>query len=64
MNAAVIRNPKVSSIIPFETREKVESKKEMKNAEYLAMLDRGIKQIKEGKGILLTDAEMERMLNE
>ena len=38
--------------------------KAARNAEYLAMLDRGFKQMEEGGGRLVTKEEMERMLNE
>ena len=62
MNAAAIS--KKFHYISFKVRENVEDKEELKKAEYLEMIDRGIKQIKEGRGILMTDAELERMLNE
>ncbi len=48
----------------FKTAEKIDIKKAAQNSEYLEMLDRGIKQIKKGRGIILTNAELERMINE
>ncbi len=36
--------------------------KAMRNARYLAMLDRGFKQMKEGGGRIVTDEELEEMI--
>ncbi len=36
--------------------------KAMRNARYLAMLDRGFKSMEEGRGRVVTDEEMERLI--
>ncbi len=38
--------------------------REARNAEYLAMLDRGFQDIKEGKGTLMTWEQLETLRNE
>ena len=38
--------------------------KAMRNARYLAMLDRGFKQMKEGGGVFFTESEWEKFVNE
>ena len=39
------------------------SMKSARNAEYLAMIDRGIKQMKEGTGTWITDEQLEALAN-
>ena len=65
MIANAMRKPKVNPVaVPFKSTKKAENQDTMSKEEYLAMLDRGIKQIQEGRGIPVTNAELERMLNE
>ena len=70
MNAAIMNNEYLNSEKYFAMSNKnIKNSKKLnvktkQNEEYLAMIDRGIKQIKEGKGILVTDDELELMLNE
>ena len=66
MNAAVIRNPKVSSIIPFKTRDKMDKDNEklMSKKDYFEMIDKSLKEIEEGKIVEVSAEEMRRILSE
>lgn len=44
--------------------KKFDAQKAVNNARYLAMIDRGIKQIHEGGGRLVTDEELRKMIYE
>ena len=66
MNAAMMRNSKVSSVIPFEAREKTERDDGtlMSKEAYFEMIDKSLKEIEEGKIVEVSAEEMRRILNE
>ena len=66
MNAAVIRNPKINSVIPFGTKEKTkkDSGNLMSKKDYFEMIDKSLKEIEEGKIVKVSAEEMRSILSE
>lgn len=57
----IVSNPKKENVIIIAEKDYNEMMKAKRNAEYLAMLDRGFEDIKHGKGITKTWDELEEM---
>lgn len=60
----VVSRPKNENVVIISEKEYNEITKEKRNAEYLAMLDRGYADIAQGKGITKTMEELKAMENE
>lgn len=58
-----IREPKVNPMVSF-SKSNIDAEKAARNAEYLAMLDKSLKEIEEGKIVEVSAEEIRRMLNE
>ena len=59
----VIREPKVNPMVSF-SKSDIDTETAARNAEYLAKIDRSLKEIEEGKIVEVSAEEMRRMLNE
>lgn len=60
----IVSRPKNENVVIISEREYNEMTKAKRNAEYLAMLDRGYSDIAHGKGITKTMEELRAMENE
>ena len=60
----IVSRPKNENVVIISEREYNEMTKAKRNAEYLAMLDRGYSDIAQGKGITKTMEELRAMENE
>ena len=60
----VVSRPRNENVVIVSEKEYNEMAKAKKNAEYLAMLDRGYADIERGKGITKTMEELKAMENE
>ena len=60
----IVSRPKNENVVIVSEKEYNEMAKLKKNAEYLAMLDRGYADIAQGKGITKTMEELRAMENE
>ena len=59
----VIREPKVNPMVSFGKSD-IDAEKAARNAEYLAKIDRSLKEIEEGKIVEVSAEEMRRILSE
>ena len=57
----IVSRPQNENVVIVSEKEYKEMQKAKRNAEYLAMLDRGFSDIKHGKGITKTIEELEAM---
>lgn len=60
----IVSRPKNENVVIISEKEYNEMAKARRNAEYLAMLDRGYADIAQGKGITKTMEELRTMENE
>ena len=63
MIANAIREPEVNPIVSF-SKSDIDKERAARNAEYLAMLDKSLKEIEEGKIVEVSAEEMRRILSE
>lgn len=60
----IVSRPKNENVVIVSEKEYNEMQKAKRNAEYLAMLDRGFADMKQGKGITKTMEELEAMASD
>ena len=59
----VIKEPKVNPMVSFSKGD-IDKERAARNAEYLAKIDRSLKEIEEGKIVEVSAEEMRRILSE
>lgn len=63
-NFAAKNNLSIQDFVLRSVREKIENElKDERNSAYLAKIDRGIRQMKDGTGRFFTDAELEAFIH-
>jgi len=60
----IVSRPKNENVVIVSEKEYNEMQKAKRNAEYLAMLDRGFADMEQGKGITKTMEELEAMASD
>ena len=63
MLSNAMKNPEVNPVVSFSNND-IDKERAARNAEYLAMLDKSLKEIEEGKIVEVSAEEMRRILSE